>query len=387
MATFRVPVEPALLSWAIERSGVDPDEISAKAGLRDLPLWQSRQKQPTYKQLEKFAHATYAPFGFFFLDEPPVEELPIPDFRTLRNAALARPTPNLLETIFICEQRQEWYRNYARSNAQDPLPFVGSATTDSPVARVADEIRRALQFTTEDRSRDSSWTDALRRLIDTTEDAGILVMVSGIVGNNTKRPLNVEEFRGFALSDPYAPLIFVNGADTKAAQIFTLVHEVAHIWLGQTALTNAALDRESNNETELWCNKVAAEVLVPLAMLRVAYRGEPDEDELARLARMYKVSTLVVLRRLFDAGFLRWNDYRARYEEEHERVMEILANRTRTSGGNFYFTQPLRVSQRFAHAVVTDTLSGRTLHRDAYRLLGTRKHETFVHLGEQVGAV
>ena len=319
------------------------------------------------------------------MSTPPVEKVPIPDFRTIADAQLTNPSPDLLETIYICEQRQEWYQNYARTNDYDELDFVGSATIDDPIEVTADIIRRTLEFTTEDRVRDRSWSEALRRLIDTSEDAGILVMVSGIVGNNTRRALNPEEFRGFALSGPVAPLIFVNGADTKAAQIFTLIHEAAHIWLGQSALTNTTLDTPTSDAIEQWCNRVAAEVLIPLASFRPQLPY--DSDELDRLARVYKVSTLVVLRRIYDAGLLGWDDFRKRYVAEKDRVMAILAGRQGESGGNYYYTQPLRISQRFAHAVISDALAGNTLYREAYRLVGTRKHETFVQLGEQVGAI
>ncbi|MGK8464166.1 ImmA/IrrE family metallo-endopeptidase [Nocardia cyriacigeorgica] len=387
MVSFRVPVEPALLEWAVERSGIDPVELSSRREFQDLPLWETRVKSPTYRQLQKFAAATYTPLGLLFLPEPPDEEVPIPDFRTIRNEEIARPSPNLLDTIFLCEQRQEWYREYARAQGFDPLPFVGSASVDMPITDIAGEIRRELQFSLEERSQSGTWDKAFRRLIDTAEDAGILVMVSGIVGNNTHRPLDFREFRGFALSDVLAPLVFVNGTDTKAAQIFTLIHEIVHIWLGQSALTDSALDQKTNSEIEIWCNKVAAEVLVPISLLRRNYKGSPEQDELDRLAKLFKSSTLVVLRRIFDAGYLEWSDFRRRYHTELSRVLHLASARSAgPGGGNFYYTQPLRVSRRFASAIISDTLSGRTLHRDAYRLLGTRKHETFVQLGEQVGA-
>ena len=385
MATFRVEVEPALLDWAVTRSRIDRDEALAKKEFRDFHLWVRREKLPTYNELRRFAQATHAPFGMLFLPEPPVEKLPIPDFRTFANSPLSNPSPDLLETIFIAEQRQDWYRGYAQRNGYDELPFVGSASIDDPVVEVAESVRRSLEFTADDRARDRNWSEALRRLIDSTEKVGILVMVSGIVGNNTRRVLDSDEFRGFALSDPVAPVIFINGTDTKAAQIFTLIHELAHIWLGQSALTNATLDTTPTDDTELWCNRVAAEVLVPLADFEPQ---EPyDSNELDRLARQYKVSTLVILKRIYDAGLLQWDDYRARYEAEPGRVLAILARQSGEGGGNFYYTQPLRVSQRLAHAVISDTLAGNTLYRDAYRLVGTRKHNTFVQLGEQVGAV
>ena len=210
-------------------------------------------------------------------------------------------------------------------------------------------------------------------------------MVSGVVGSNTHRKLSPGEFRGFALADHLAPLVFVNGTDTKAAQIFTLLHELAHLWLGGAALDDADLTTALGADVESWCNQVAAEVLMPLASVsRELEPGETLTATLDRLARRYKVSTLVVLRRLHDAGCVDWQEYRAAYDSELQRVMAFLGNRA-TGGGNFYNTQPARVSRRFARAIVTSTLEGQTLYRDALQLLGFKKvstlHELATHLG------
>lgn len=207
-------------------------------------------------------------------------------------------------------------------------------------------------------------------------------MVSGVVGSNTRRKLDPEEFRGFALADALAPLVFINGADTKSAQMFTLAHELAHIWLGATALSNVGLVTAPSHEVEQWCNQVAAELLVPMAVLEKEYRPKADlQDEMPRLAKRFKVSTLVILRRIHDAGGLSkralWREYRA----ELERLTEV----GKGGGGDFYKTLPVRVSRRFARAVVVSTLEGQTLHRDAFRLLGFRKVETFRELGHSLG--
>jgi Zn-dependent peptidase ImmA (M78 family) len=258
--------------------------------------------------------------------------------------------------------------------------------TKTPVADAARAIREAIDFNLSERAVFTNSDDALRQLIDRIEAIGVLVMVNGIVGGDTHRALDPEEFRGFALSDPIAPLIFVNGADTKAAQIFTLIHELGHIWLGGSALSDAAMVVRDGVSEELWCNQVAAEVLVPLAAIRRDYQGELTPQELTRLARRYRVSTLVILKRLFDARFLGWDEYKERYEAEREAVTELAKRRRgENSGGNYYNTQPLRLSRQFARAVITSTHQGDTSFRDAFQLLGTKKHETFVRLADEIG--
>ena len=383
MVSVRVEVAPDLLQWAVGRAGWDVETAERRAP--KLDAWISGADQPTLKQLEKFADATHTPFGMLFLPEPPSEEVPIPDMRTIGNVAVPQPSADLLDTIYMCQSRQDWYRAYAQECGMVAPEFVGSVTTDTSPELVADEMRRLLDLGLPRREEFPSWEEARRNLIDRIENIGVLVMINGIVGANTHRKLNPEEFRGVALSDPLVPLIFINGADTKAAQIFTLIHELAHVWLGRSALSDAALTASTGFAEELWCNQVAAEVLVPLDALRRDYLGEPSVEALDRLAGKYRVSTLVILRRIFDAGLLTWDGYRQRYEEEQNRVMKILAEKHGGSGGgNYYKTQPLRLSRRFARAVIASAYEGNTTFRDAYRLLGTKKHETFENLATEL---
>ena len=341
------------------------------------------QISPTLKQLEDFARATHAPIGYFFLSEPPVEPVPIPDFRTIADRAIARPSPNLLDTVYICQERQAWYRDFALINGEPPLSFIGSLNQNNLPVQAAGQIRQTLGFDVDARRDCRAWAEALRMFIEQAEQIGVMVMVSGVVLNNNYRHLDPQEFRGFALSDDRAPLVFINGADSKAAQMFTLAHELAHLWLGQSALSNASVSEASDNAIETWCNQVAAELLVPMDVFlaELIDRG-PLPDTLARLAHRFKVSTLVVLRRLLDAGRLDRNAFFLAYRAELERLRNL--DVAGSGGGDFYRTTASRVSKRFARALVESTLEGRTLYRDAFRMLGIAKTSTFNEFGRSL---
>lgn len=379
---FRVPVNPALFQWACDRAGVTPQSLEKR--FPKLPQWLSGELQPTFKQLEAFSAATHAPLLAFFDDQPPPpEKIPIPDFRTDHSNAVRRPSLDLLETIHACQLRQEWYRDYALGMDEDPLPFVGAVSLDDDVATTAANIRQTIALDLDDRARLANWAACLRRFIDHAEEAGILVMVSGIVGNNTQRKLDPREFRGFALADDLAPLIFINGADTRAAQMFTLAHELAHIWLGRSALSDAEAATVPKHAVERWCNQVAAELLVPMERLRNLYQSKNNLlDEKDRLAKAFKVSTLVILRRLHDAGYIPLDEFIGLYQSELAWLKTKV--KTGAGGGDFYQTETARVGKRFARALIGSTLEGTTLHRDAFQMLGISKSQILHELGRRL---
>jgi Zn-dependent peptidase ImmA (M78 family) len=379
---MRVDINPELLQWACERAGLSTQIVAMK--VPQLLSWEKGEKKPTLKQIERFASIVHMPIGFLFLESAPVEEIPIPDFRTIENKRIGHPSPDLLETIYLCQQRQEWYHDFSRSFRESPCPFVGSVTLDDDIKEVADKIRLTLKFDIIARRQLATWEETLRQFITQAEDIGILVMVSGVVGNNNRRRLDYEEFRGFALSDELAPLIFINGADTKSAQMFTLAHELAHIWLGKTALSDIGLDKSPSNEIENWCNLVAAEMLVPEEIICNEYNSHIDlSDQMIQLARFFKVSTLVILRRIYDLGYLSLEDFRKAYHDELVRLLAL----KKGSGGDFYLTQGSRISKRFARALIISTMEGQTLHRDAFQLLGFSKLATFRELGSRLGVI
>lgn len=382
----RIRLNPELLRWARKRAGRSLSDLAR--AFPKLETWESGESEqmPTLKQIERFAKAVRVPIGYLFLPEPPMERIPISDLRTIGNVHIGRPSPDLLDTIYICQQRQEWYREFARSNGETPLPFVGSAKLGDSIEEVATKMRNALRFDFEGRRRMSTWTEALRCFMEQAEELGIMVMRSGVVGSNNNRRLDHDEFRGFALSDDLAPLVFINGRDTKAAQMFTLAHELAHIWLGHSALSDIEPASLPTHQVEVWSNKVAAELLLPLGFLRSEYNeGAELEDEVNRLARRFKISTLVVLRRIHDAGKLSREEFEDAYDKELARLIALKKKRREEGGGgNFYATEWTRVGKRFARALVTSTLEGQTLYRDAFRLLGFWKVRTFHELSRRM---
>jgi Zn-dependent peptidase ImmA (M78 family) len=336
--------------------------------------------KPTLKQLEHFAKTARVPLGYLFLPEPPEERLPIKDLRTVGSKGVRSPSPDLLDTIYLCQRRQEWYREYAEQNGLDPIGFVGTATLGQRVEEVAEQMRRTLDYDADARILCQDTADALRKLIERAEAAGILVMVSGVVKNITARRLDPDEFRGFALADPLAPLIFVNAADAKPAQLFTLAHELAHVWLGETALSNASLRAAGTNRVEAWCNRVAAEFLVPLAEIQ-AMDVDAPLDHMEAYTEKFHVSRFVILRRLRDAGLI---DHE-QFDSHYAAFSSPAASAAKSSGGDFYATLPYRASRRFVRALVASTLEGVTLYRDAFQMLGISSTKTFTKIAEKVG--
>ena len=379
--TPRVAVKPQILRWARERAGVDIHTL-----LRKFPKWREWEKgtlQPTLRQLEQVAKEVHLPIGYLFAEAPPRETLPIPDFRSGSQRS-RKPSPELLETLYIVQERQAWYREFLERQGGVPLPFVGTATLRKSPERVAAEIRRELGLDEVRREDIPTWSQAFRAMVAKVEDHGILVMANSVVGNNPRRPLDPEEFRGFALVDPYAPVIFVNAADFKAAQMFTLAHELAHIWLGKAGVSNPGLTVFPTDQVEQWCNRVAAELLVPRQEILKVYRPRSDlHRELENLARYFKVSTLVILRRLLELGKIDRETFWEAFREERERVRR--AERRDSEGGNFYRTLAIRTSKTFARALLTSTLEGHTLYREALHLLGVRSVTTLKKFAKELG--
>ena len=385
---MKLTLKNRLLRWARERAGMDEETLARKifgkhaADPERVKEWE-RTGEVTYSRAEKIAEKTHTPFGFLFLDEPPEEKLPIQDFRTVGTTHLKRPSPDLLDVIYECQRRQAWFREYLVKNGKAPLEWLGKHTVQTPIETTAHAIRTRIKIGAGLSTTIHSWRDNLTTHFEAAEESGILVMRNGVVGNNGSRALDVAEFRGFALYDEYAPLVFINTRDAKAAQLFTLVHEIAHIFLGVSALSNTLRTYSDGAAIETYCNQVAAEVLVPKEALIQRWRAVYNDDpflKIRRLAGEFKVSTLVLARRSKDAGFITNKDFEAFYEDEIVAYLKIDRPKKaegEESSGNFHNTLRARAGSRFCNALIANTLAGTTAYTQAFRLLGIKGTDAF----------
>ncbi|MBH5371223.1 XRE family transcriptional regulator [Bradyrhizobium glycinis] len=368
-------INGAVLRWARERADMPPEQLAKKIGQKAdrLARWEAGEDQPTFKQAVRLASVTHVPFGYFFLPQPPVEDLPLPDLRTVGGEPARAFDSNTTDLIRDVLFKHAWFVEHLKQQGHEPLSFVARyRLTDSPVD-IAANIRSTLNLT-DATARSANWEEFIRLLIDSAEAAGVWIMRTGIVGSDTHRSLSVRQFRGFAISDPVAPLVFINGKDALAAQIFTFAHELAHIWLGSSGVSNVQIGRRdygTSRRTEIVCNAVAAELLVPRDDFEKSWSNTKSQNaNYDDLARRFKVSRIVIARRALDLGKIPEGAYSAFYKEEEDRWEEERREQAdKASGGNFYSTLPLRNGSRFTNAVVSSAMSGDTLLRDAASLL------------------
>lgn len=365
-----VEVNEDILDWALQRSGADSIE-SIQLKFPKLREWKSGEKRPTLRQLEDFAKATHTPFGYFFLSKPPKEELNVPDFRTLGDKQPSQPSPDLIETVHMMQRRQDWMREYLIKQGRSKVAVYSSAKQSSDPQHVARNMRQSLGLKDGWASQIANWTEALKLLRDKAESAGILVVSNGVVGNDTHRALNPLEFRGFVLGDAYAPLVFINSADGKTAQMFTLAHELAHVWLGISAVFNLEELQPAQDKTEKLCNKIAAEFLIPENELIELWNSLSEQDKKIDgqdakydiIAKKFKVSQIVAARRVLDLSLISKKQFLKFYKERPSKT-----SKSKSSGGNFYLNQNARLGRNFAEAIYYATKAGDLLYRDAYRL-------------------
>lgn len=384
MTSIKVDISPAIIDWVMQHTST---EKMTEQVLDELSKWKDGQKTPTFNKIESISKTTQIPLGYFFLKTPPQENFPILQYRTIDSVEATKPSRNLVDTIRHMESVQEWMRDYLVNLDNDSLSFVGSLNNTSNIISLTNTIRHDLDIKIDWFSDAANTNAAFKILRKQLEKIGILIMMSGIVGKNTHRSLDIQEFRAFTLIDSYAPLIFINSNDSQSGKLFSLMHEAAHIWIGEDSFYN---DRsgyaDSVNPVETVCNAVAAELLVPNLLFTHKWNSYVQNNTsttvINKLSSYFKCGSTIVARRALDNRFISRTEYQVIAEEGIKAFNDFHKNKIQ-SGGDFYATTASRLDNRFLMAVDSSVKEGKTLFTDAYRLTNTSR-KTFSNLIEKI---
>ena len=381
----RAKINGKILTWARERAGMDVMELalSMDKQVEDILNWEIEETMPTFRQAQTLAQKLHIPFGYLFLTDPPEESPTIPDLRQVRKSQRNKLSINFYDVLNDALLKQDWYKETLINEGAEPLPFVGKFSIQDNAIKVAEDIRKTLGINDTFRRNCRTWSSFLTNFITACENNGIIILRNGVVQNNTNRKLDINEFRGFVLSDKIAPFIFINNNDSEAAKIFTIAHEIAHLWIGESGVTNEDKGKPSSiplSEIEKFCNRVAAETLVPKEQFLEYWNEYKEiEDNLLSLSRRFKVSELVLLIRAKELRRITKQDYYIRYGKYSSR------RGGKSSGGNAHNTIPARNSKVLTRAVITSALEGNTLFRDAAAMLGLKNINTLDSLAINMG--
>lgn len=387
MAKAIYKVEPAILHWAVDQ--VPDDSIDDKMR-GNIKSWMDGTKTPTFCQIQDMSKKLHIPLGYFFLKTPPAEKINLLEFRTVDSVQLLKPSRDLIDTINIMEERQEWMAEYRERQGMDPLPVVGKAKGISNPIKIAEIMRTDLGLERDWSVHTKSTANAFKVFRTSLVDAGILVMMNGIVGSNTHRPLNIAEFRAFAIADNMAPLIFINRSDSDGARLFSLVHEAAHIWIGHDDLYNDRVGKVKNG-IEALCNAVSAEVLAPEQDFIREWKNNTDIDvdkKIEDIATIFHCSGTVIARRALDKGLID----EEMYQFIAKRAISIFEKKKRedkeekSSQGNYYGNVESRLDKAFMKAICESVVTGELSYPDAYRLTNTSR-KTFDQVAADLGGV
>lgn len=359
----RAFITPEVLKWARISAKMSEEIAAAKVRVTvdRLIEWEEGVNQPTMVQARNLAKAYKRPFALFFLPEIPRDFQPLQDFRKTGSKELTTSSVFIIREI---QQRQNWISDVYAENGEDKLPFVGKFSIEDDPRLVANHLLETLDI-----SPASYITDnPLKEWISAAESSGIFVSRTGSVHSHLK--INPIELQGFAIADPYAPFVFVNSGDWKAPQLFTLVHELAHIWVAASGISNEIYqevnEKDKYHPVELFCNEVAANALIPEAMLReIAPSYFENSRDVFHVAKQFGVSSFALLVRLLNLKIISFPNYKKLKKQADHDFEEYLLNEKRKkarqkekTGGPNYFLLQLNRNGRLFTQVVLDSYKG-----------------------------
>lgn len=392
MANEKIPINPAILRWAREDAGLSPEEAAERARLKPLKrtqdgqerspadrllAWEKGEDAPSLRQLEGVAKAYQRPLITFFLTAPPIKQTILADFRTTSGrGGRIHDTPEFAALKRRIEALHEELKEIAAEEQYPELGFIGSVSVETPIPVIVEMIRKGLRFDYAEQEQLSNKEKLINMLRKKAHDAGVFVLFEGNLGSY-HTSIHPEEFRGLAFVDKRAPLIVINPNDAKAAQIFTFLHEVTHLCLGTSGVSNInALSASTRYEhaltSEKICDMVAAEFLVPEVAVKREIGEEKNNslEQINNLAVRFNVSRAVIARRLFDMSLIKeveyWGLIRAfKVDWENSKLRQKNAE----GGPSRNILDKHRLGDKLIHTIIGAAVDGKMALQDAARLL------------------
>lgn len=356
-------ITPNVLKWARESARMAEETAAAKVSVtvERLKQWEEGINQPTIKQAQKLAKAYKRPFALFFLPEVPRDFQPLQDFRKTGAKELTTSSIFIIREI---QQKQTWISDVYEENKEDKLPFVGRFSIKDNPQQVAADILETLKII----PASYKTNNPIKEWIDAAESNGIFVSRTSFIHSRLK--LDSNELQGFAIADPYAPFVFINSEDWNAPQLFTLVHELAHIWIAETGISNeiepAIKNKDKYHPVELFFNEVAANALMPKTLvLSLDSSSFKSSKAVFQTAKQLGVSSFALLVRILNLNLISITEYQklekqadidfAAYLKKEEAKKD---KQKEKSGGPNYFLLQLNRNSRLFTQTVLDSFRG-----------------------------
>jgi len=377
----KADITPDVLKWARESAKISVETAAAKVSVttKRLKEWEDGISQPTIRQAQKLAKLYRRPFALLFLPEIPKDFYPLQDFRMTGSKELTTASIFIIREI---QQKQAWISDVYAENNEAKLPFIGKFSIQDNPQVVANDILTTLKINPAEYKTENP----IKEWIDAAETNGIFVSRSSFIHSFMK--LDSDELQGFAIADSYAPFVFINSDDWSAPQLFTLVHEFAHIWIAASGISNGIepeiANKEKVNSIELFCNEVAGNALIPNESISKINKSIfIDSDEVFKVAKTFGVSSFAFLVRAFNLNIISLpvyqnlkeqatKDYQEFLKKESEKKMLLkLKQKIKSGGPNPYLLRLNKNSRLFTQVVLDSLRSGFVQPTQASLLLGT----------------
>lgn len=389
--SLRIKVNPKVLNHYIEKSEISIEIIRNRSNLKKIEQWLSGDVSPTFNQLNQLAKILRVPYTYLIIDEVIVDNLPLLDFRTLNSIDSEKTSRDLIDTIKQIEKRNEFIVDYRKDNGFEPYDYVGAFKVTSNINEVTTYIRKTLKI-------EKFWQLSLNRnsnsynfFRDKLRDIGVQIFKSGYVNRNTKRTLEIDEFRAFVIVNKYAPTIFINSNDSTNGMLFSLLHEFAHILLGQSNIFNVNdtdYYKNTHMDVEKYCNEIAGEIIVPKSNFSSEWEktyGIPETySKIENLAYVFKTSKTVIARKALSLSLIDnqlYNEIAAENREEYLTYKKEL--RKKTGGPDYWNVQFDKMDPNFYASVYNSFQSGNIEYTEAKNILDFKNRKEFKRYNER----